>query len=244
MMKKAMMILVVAALMAIGPVSAMAVVTTINVYPTDVPDETMPRSNMGDAPSGFGQDSWQGPATGKTNWHARYLADGDALSTLFPADAATMTVADLASISYFTKRPAATPAGRDWWIQVYTRPTGSGDKSSWYHDRFINNYASHTETDAWTQYSTDSGMTFQSNGLGGSVMTFSEFVTNHGTELIEMISVQTNSGWDGFDGYLDGLVITLTNGEVGRVNFEPVPEPAGLGLLGIGLLAMRKRRRA
>lgn len=102
--------------------AAQAGTITINVDPTMVPDETAPRVNLGDAPAGFGPDSWQGPATGKTNWHARYLSDGDALSALFPTDAATMTIADLASISYWTNRPGTTPAGRDWWIQIYTRP--------------------------------------------------------------------------------------------------------------------------
>ncbi len=196
-----------------------AATTTIQVLPVQVPDEEWPRGNVGDAPTGFGLDSWQGPFVGKSNWHARYLADGDSLSALFPADAATLTVADLASISYFTKRPTGTPAGRDWWIQVYTRPTGSGDKAGWYHDRYINNYASHTSIDAWTQYSTSGAMTFQSNGWGGPVEDLPTFIANHGSELIEMISVQTNSGWNGFDGYMDGLEIVLTNSEVGRVNF-------------------------
>ena len=193
---------------------------TIQIDPTDVPDEQPPRVNVGDSPAGFGPDSWQGPATGKSNWHARYLADGDALSALFPDDAATLTIADLAEISYFTNRPSGTLAGRDWWVQIYTRPTGMGDAASWHHDRFINNYDDHTAIDTWMQYSTSSGMTFNSNGLGGPEQTLAQMITDHGGELIEMISVQTDSGWNGFDGFIDGLVIRLTNGNVGRVNFE------------------------
>lgn len=192
---------------------------TLDVAPSDVPDEQPPRVNAGDAPLGFGPDSWQGPTTGKSNWHARYLADGNALSKLFPTDAANLKISDIASISYFTNRPTGTPAGRDWWIQIYTRPTGSGDKSSWYHDRFINNYASHASLDIWSQYSTVDGMTFQSNGWGGPVLNFSAFVTAYGSQLVEMISVQTDSGWSGFDGYIDGLEIRLVNGNLARVNF-------------------------
>ncbi|MBW2240710.1 MAG: PEP-CTERM sorting domain-containing protein [Deltaproteobacteria bacterium] len=218
----------------------------INVGPSDVPDETQPRVNVGDAPTGFGPDSWQGPVSGtgnKTNWHARYNADGDALSILFPSDAAGMTIGDLADISYYTKRPTGTPAGQDWYILMYTRPTGSGDASSWYHDRFISNYGAHTAIDSWTQYSTGTGMTFHSNvGGGGPEMTLAQMITAHGTELVEMISIQTASNWNGFDGYIDGLEITLTNGNVGKVNF--VPEPTTALLLGGGLvgLAMRRRR--
>lgn len=192
---------------------------SLDVAPTEVPDEQLPRINAGDAPAGFEPDSWQGPATGKSNWHARYLADGDALSKLFPTDAANLKISDIVSISYYTNRPTGTPAGRDWWIQIYTRPTGSGDKSSWYHDRFINNYASHVGVDSWEQYSTRDGMTFRSNGWGGPELDFATFVATYGTQQVEMISVQTDSGWNGFDGYIDGLEVELVNGKVGRVNF-------------------------
>ena len=213
--------------------AAPAATVTIQVEPADVPDEEPPRVNVGDAPAGFGPDSWQGPAAGagnKTNWHARYLADGDALSTLFPADAATLTIADLAEISYFTNRPLGTPAGRDWWIQIYTRPTGVGDAASWYHDRFINNYDDHAAIDVWTEHSTDSGMTFNLQTPAGPELTLAELIAAHGDDLVEMISVQTDSGWNGFDGFVDGLTIRLVNGNVGRVNFEG---PGALPVLGI-----------
>lgn len=196
--------------------------TNLEVGPASVPDEQPPRVNAGDAPTGFGPDSWQGPAIGKSNWHARYLADGNGLTLLFPVNATTMTIADLASISYFTKRPAGTPSGRDWWIQIYTRKTGSGDASSWYHARFINNYNDHTTTDSWTRYSTQTGMTFNlaAPAPAGPELTLAQLIASYGSQQIEMISVQTDSGWNGFGGYLDGLVVTLNSGNVGRVDFE------------------------
>lgn len=237
-----MTICAIAAMMLLLSASAQAVTIQIDVQPGDVPDETEPRVNIGDAPSGYGPDSWQGPATGKTNWHARYIADGDALSDLFPADVATMSIADLDEISYFTNRPSGTPAGRDWWIQIYTRKTGSGDDASWYHRRYINNYNDHTNIGNWTQYSTSGSMTFNRNsGAGGPEQTLAQLIAADGSDLIEMISVQTDSGWNGFDGYMDGLEITLTNGNVGQVNF--VPEPMTMALLGLGGLGLMRRKR-
>ncbi|MBW2270716.1 MAG: PEP-CTERM sorting domain-containing protein [Deltaproteobacteria bacterium] len=67
-------------------------------------------------------------------------------------------------------------------------------------------------------------------------------ITAHGTELVEMISIQTASNWDGFDGYIDGLEITLTNGDVGKVNLVPEPTTALLLAGGLAGLAMRRRR--
>jgi hypothetical protein len=200
--------------------------TTIEIeaYPSQVPDEQPPRVNPGDYPTTFDVDSWQGPSTGKTNWHARYLPALPAysyLEHLFPADAATLTLGDLAEVSYFTKRPAATPAGRDWWIQIYTRPTGAGDCASWYHRRYINNYQDHTDIGSWTEYSTSGAMTFRENScVGGAPMTLAQLIAADGGDLIEMFSVQTDSGWNGYDGFLDGLIVRLNNGNVGMVNFE------------------------
>jgi len=247
---------VVAMILAVGGVAQASTSVTIRVSiaPSDVPDEDQPRINVGDAPGDYGPDSWQNTAKvladDKVNWHARYLGNGDWLSTLFPdGQAASMKISDLASISYYTKRPSDTDAGEDWAIKIYTRPTGSGDESGWYHDRFTNNYSDHTATGSWTQYSTSSGMTF-SNDTGGAQLTLAELITTYGTELIEMISVQTWSNYEDFNGSMDGLEIGLTSGSIGQVDFvAPVPEPltmvsAFLMIGGLGAYIRRRTRRA
>ncbi len=62
-------------------------------------------------------------------------------------------------------------------------------------------------------------MTFnlQTNG-GSGELTLAQMQASYGTQEIEMISIQTDSGWNGFDGFIDGLVITLLNGNVGVVD--------------------------
>ena len=214
---------------------------TIDISPNQVPDENYPAVNYGDAPTGFGPDSWQNTQTGgKVNWHARYAADGDFLSALFPTQAAALTVNDIASISYWSKRPTGTTASQDWAAFIYTRPKTGGD-SSWYGYRFVNNYGDHTNIGDWTQYSTDTGMTFRKNsGTTTGQMSFTDLKTTYGSELVEMISIQTMSNYTSFDGYMDGLTITLTDGSVGAVNF--VPEPATMVLLGLGGLLLRRKK--
>jgi hypothetical protein len=208
---------------------------TINIDPTMVPDQAAPEIGY-TAPTGFGTTCWQNTNVSgdKVNWHARYGEDGNWLSVLFPYQAEYLTINDIASISYWTNRPTGTAASQDWAVYIYTRTDGVNDASSWYGYKFINNYASHTATDSWVQYSTDNGML-----IGGK--TLAALKSSYGDELIEMFSVQTMTNYADFNGYMDGLVITLTDGSIGRVNF--VPEPATIAILGLGVLCLVRKRK-
>jgi hypothetical protein len=72
---------------------------------------------------------------------------------------------------------------------------------------------------------------------------------DYGSDTISLFSLQTGSAWsNGFTGLVDGVTITLKNGDVGRINLEAVPAPAsvvgGLALLGgLGLVSALKRVR-
>lgn len=204
--------------------------TTLRALPDEVPDEQAPRT-IDHAPPGYGPSAWLGPALGKSNWHAFYLPDGSGtLSALFPADAATLRVADLAFIRYATYRPAGTPPARDWWITLYTRKQGESGEGSWYRRRFINNYAEHTAEATWARYSTEHAtgdvppMTFREYSPAGAwvgePLPLAALAAGaYADDEILAISVQTDSAWGGFDGALDQLEIGLVNGKVGRVDF-------------------------
>lgn len=56
-----------------------------------------------------------------------------------------------------------------------------------------------------------------------------------------VLATSTGGNWDGFEGRLDQLVIDFDNGDSLTANF--VPEPATMGLLGIGGLGVLIRRK-
>ncbi len=233
-------------------------------------DETAARGNLGDAPSGWGNTSWQGPDTGKLNYHVWYteISGGAAvdLDDLFGAGHG-LTVADVESISYHTKKGASVPADRDFWLSVYTQEENDGeDAGSWYDSRLHArpdvgpSYSDSFTYDAWNLWSTDDAasstnqLMFYDSGrgwngyyetlenLGADEVTWGNGESHdYRNELLKSITLQTDSGWDGFDGNLDGLTITLADGDIGEVNM--VPEPVTMSLLGFGGLAVLRRRR-
>ena len=191
---------------------------TIQIDPTDVPDEEPPGSTSATHRPGSGR--FLAGTVRREVELARALSArrGRALG---PVPGRRGDHDDRQpGLDHLLHQPPDRHAGRTGLVDPDLHAADDhGRLRRWYHDRFINNYDDHTATDAWTQYTTDGGMTFNSNGLRGEE-TLAEMIADHGGELIEMISVQTDSGWNGFDGYIDGLEVRLTNGNVGRVNFE------------------------
>jgi hypothetical protein len=218
--------------------------------------------NAGTSAPGFGTGSWQAPGAGAKQ--EAYVPVGALFS-------GSVTIDDIASISYWTNK-GTTAADVDWTFLIYTAKTGSGDTGSFYHSR-LNSEPYFTNTpsvtaNTWHEWSTNdpsNPMTFYDQARSGNFGTYADptlgdlqagSVTwannaqyDYGSDTVSLFSLQTGSAWsNGFTGLVDGVTITLKNGDVGRINLEAVPAPAsvvgGLALLGgLGLVSALKRVR-
>jgi hypothetical protein len=198
---------------------------------------------------GFGSSSWQ--ATGvKSNF---YVTPEELFGH-------SVTVDQIASMSYWTDQFSGFDS--NWGLYLYTAPTASDNSASWYKSRLVATpTASGPGWVDWTTATLDFSDPSRNNGnyttnitwadiTGGPVTwTDSHISRDYGNETIKYFSLQTDSGAGDFRGLVDGLGITLTDGEFSSVNFEAtsaIPEPAtflliGSALAGIALLRRRKR---
>lgn len=222
-----------------------------------VADEQLPRV-INDAPTGWGTDCWQGPATGKVNYHVYYNDDekpvlhGAAVSLddLFGVGHG-LTVGDLKNLTFITKKGAAIPADRDFWITIYTkRQNDTFDSGSWYDSRLHarpdvgTGYSYTTDPGNWRLWSTDEaasttnallfyesvrpgmpGYATLTEMAAGPTDWNNDTVADHDytAEEILTLTLTTDSGWGGFDGYVDGLGIELKDGRLGQIDLSDGP---------------------
>jgi len=251
--------------LALAPLARASVVTTIVAYPV-----ASGASNVGGTFStfapGFDNSAWQSTAVGVGQKSEAYVPAG----TLFPSSG-PVHLSDIASVSYWTNK-GTTAADPDWYLAIYTALTGSGDTGSFYHTR-LNSEPYLTGTtgvapSTWHTWATNDPthpLRLYDQARDGNVQgTFTDptlsalqaaaitWPTSHTTydyrtvaDTVSLFSFQTGNPWaNGFTGLIDGVTVTLNNGDIGIINLE-VPEPASLGLLSMATfgLALRRRRR-
>jgi uncharacterized repeat protein (TIGR01451 family) len=156
-----------------------------------------------------------------------------------------VTIADVASVSYWTKKSTThTPDLVDWSYALYTKPyAGDVSTPTWYGDRigsepyFAINPADPGNT--WNKWSTDGAanrMRFYESTQGAPGANFGTYNdpdwatfksgnalsgSPYGGHEILFFSIQTGSATaPGFFGQVDGVRIVLNDGSVANINFE------------------------
>lgn len=239
-------------LMAVGAVASADTVRVTKYVSQYVWDETPVRGAF-DSPAGWGGQSFQGPVAGPGNKTNFYLTQSDMIA----AFGSNVTMGDIAKISFHTKRDGADVTDDLFFMNIYTVPTGTDDSASWYKSRLLINpdEGSSQINDVWQKWSSDDSESSTNqlkiedtkrngfSGPEGDVGTWIVDGRNYSSEVFGSMAIGTNSGDNGNNTYVDGITITLFNGDNGEFDLQAIPLPSGSALAGLGLLGVAARRR-
>jgi len=156
------------------------------------------------------------------------------------------TVADIAEVSFATNKSGGND---DFYLQAYTKSDGIDDTGSWYgyrltaHTHLSKDLVSmDNEWNLWSTDSAENQLTFYdrafTNGGFQGQPTLAEIVADpeldwtawnpeatasgvdYAGETVKRLSLQTDSGWDTFDGCLDSIAVVLVDGRALYIDLE------------------------
>ena len=248
-----------AGLLSAGCLTAEASVSVSEtLYPIDSAlssGDVAPTGYFGSYAPGYGSSSWETNGS-KLELYLNPTSLGFSTITLGSSGN------NLSSISYWTDKLNAVQG--DWYINVYTTPTGSNDAASWYHDRLTlltsnGSYKASAATNTWTQATTASGsdqllLTAVNSSAGYKSLSTPEALStvesnpNYDTQTVKYITLTVASNATTLRSLVDGLQFSSGDGSTATFNLEaatPIPASgllAGVGALTlIGGLALRRR---
>jgi hypothetical protein len=192
-----------------------------------------------DAAPGFQHGSFRSNGVAKTDMY--FPPD-----VLFPSRETPVTIGDVVSISYWTKKDTPHNVNIvDWAFILYVKPYAGQLGTNFYGARFGSEpYFAVDPSDpgaTWNQWTTaddePNRMRFYESTSGVTGANFGTYndpefaafrtgntLSGHpvATREVMFFSIQTGSATaGGFLGQVDGLRIQLADGSIGRVNFEP-----------------------
>ena len=166
----------------------------------------------------------------------------------------SFTIDQIQSVTYHTVNGATNPSNTDFYMLFYTMPCTGGD-STWYCHRltaepmYSIGYVGPTAW-VWNTFTTDAGVNqlafndswktmnqgfyngptlqaIQAGPIDWSTYSPGALTTpvDYGPETVKYIVFSTGSAWTTFEGYLDGITIQLTTGDVYNIDLENFADP-------------------
>jgi hypothetical protein len=240
-------------------------VTGTDFYYNNVRNDGVAGINTNYARSGNGSVYLQtvnGPAGDSSKADFELLASGTALGGNYFAAGSFGTLGELTSLGYDWYRDSSSTnsAGQHPALRILVDADGdlntTGDRGGLVFEIAYNGSATAT-TDTWVTedifsynagdganlWTFGAGMTFAQEGYGNSLADWVAGIdTIDANSAVLGFSMGVGSGWGPFEGAVDNLVVGF-NGSETTYNFEVVPEPGSIALLGLGGLALIRRRR-
>ncbi len=262
-MRTSIMLAALCATVAVGTASAQTVVSASgqNGWTTVLFDDgSNPVSGSATFVNGFGT-----PPLGSGSLELTTGQYGDGASRIYTDNFAGVPLASISAMGYSSITQQASYSGLHIYLSLRVDYNNDGieDDVIFFEPEYQNGYtgAVPTQPDAvtgvWQTWDALNGGWWSNNdelgtgAAGANVLPLSAFIAAHPNAVITNASapsLRLTAGfgaptWDNFIGNVDNFYLTVTGGAAAVYDFEAVPTPGALALLGIGGLAASRRRR-
>lgn len=190
---------------------------------------------------------------------------GNGASRIYTDNFAGVPLASISSLGYSSLTQQASYSGLHIYLslRVDYNNDGSEDDVIFFEPEYQNGYTGNVPTQAdagigsWQNWDALAGGWWSNNNVlntgaaGANVLPLSSFIALYPNAVItnsSAPSLRLTAGfgaptWDNFVGNVDNFHMTYTGGPAAVYDFEAVPTPGAAALLGLGGLAMGRRRR-
>ncbi len=126
---------------------------------------------------------------------------------------------------------------------IYEREYNGGNGSAATQDAWVSEDIFASNYRLWASGSTLPNSINSASPQLYNACTITDWRTQFPNYLVTTISLGVGSGWGTFDGAVDNVEFSIIGGPASSFNFEVIPAPGAAALLGLGGLAVLRRRR-